>query len=322
MGKVKFYFNTKSLTYEKVQLKWTDRLFKLLSYLATGIVFAVATVLIAYNFIDSPKEKQLKRQIKSMQYEYDLLNSKMDEVQMVLNSMQERDDNIYRMIFESEPLPENMRSAGFGGIAKYREMEERGNPEMVIETAKRLDKISKAMVIQSKSFDKVVELAKNKKQLLACMPAIQPLQKNKVKHMSGFGYRMHPIYKTQDFHPGIDFSAPLGTPIYATGDGTVTLADSRGDGYGIHVVINHGFGFQTLYGHMSKTKARVGQKVKRGEVIGYVGSTGLSTAPHVHYEIIKSGNKINPINYFYKDLSPAEYQALIERAEQSNQSFD
>ena len=322
MSKVKFYFNTKSLTYERIQVKWIDRIKKFLTYLATGIVFAVVTLLIAYRFIDSPKEKQLKREIQQMSYNYEDLNQRLEQMTYVLNDMQDRDDNIYRMIFEADPIPSSIRKAGFGGVDRYKELEGIGTNDLVLETTKKLDGLAKAMYIQSKSFDEVVKLAKNKKLLLASMPAIQPISKLNLKNVSGFGSRMHPIYKTPDFHPGMDFSAPQGTPIYSTGEGVVQRADNLAQGYGNHVVVKHGFGFETLYGHMSRIKVRVGQKVKRGEVLGYVGSTGLSTAPHVHYEVIKGGQKINPINYFYNDLSPKEYQALIEMAEKSNQSFD
>ncbi|HEY6161380.1 MAG TPA: M23 family metallopeptidase, partial [Bacteroidia bacterium] len=221
------------------------------------------------------------------------------------------------------PIADNIRKAGFGGVDRYKELQGYQNSELVIETTKKLDRIAKQMYIQSKSFDEVIKLAKGKEKMLASIPAIQPISKKFLRHEpSGYGWRTHPIYKTAQFHPGMDFAAPLGTPIYATGDGVVERADDGESGYGNHVVINHGFGYQTLYGHMSRIACTVGQKVKRGQIIGYVGSTGLSTAPHCHYEVIKNGEKINPVNFYYNDLSPAEYQQLIELSSKSSQSFD
>jgi murein DD-endopeptidase MepM/ murein hydrolase activator NlpD len=187
-----------------------------------------------------------------------------------------------------------------------------------------MDRITKQLYIQSKSFDEVVQLAKSKERLIASIPAIMPINQKDLAHSvtSGFGWRTHPIYKTQEMHPGMDFSAEQGTPIYATGDGVVEVADNLAQGYGNHVVINHGFGYQTLYGHMSRIACTIGKKIKRGQLIGYVGSTGLSTAPHLHYEVIKNGEKTNPINYYYNDLSPQQYQLMVELSKKSTQSFD
>lgn len=323
MSKVKYKFNTKSLTYEKVRVTIRQRIFQVLSYLAIGVVFAVVTMIIAYNFIDSPKEKQLRREADVMKLQYDLLNKKMNQVQTVLNDLQDRDDNIYRVIFEAEPIPNSIRQAGFGGSDRYKDLEGYDNSELMKETTERLDKITKQLYIQSKSYDDVVKMAKSKEQLIASIPAIMPLNNKDLKHMpSGYGWRTHPIYKTQEFHPGMDFTAEQGTPIYATGDGKIETADALAHGYGNHVVINHGFGYKTLYGHMSKIVAKVGAKVKRGELIGYVGSTGLSTGPHVHYEVIRNGEKVNPINFYYNDLSPEQYQVMLELASKSTQSYD
>jgi murein DD-endopeptidase MepM/ murein hydrolase activator NlpD len=323
MSKIKFYFNTKSLTYEKVQVKFLDRVKRVLGFLVTGIVFAAITMFFAYSYFDSPKEKKLKREIEVMEYQYDLLRERINQLEVVMNNLQERDDNIYRVIFEADPIPGTIRNAGFGGIDRYKKLEGLSNSELLVGTTQKLDQLAKKMYIQSKSFDELVKLANGKETMLASIPAIQPISNKNLRHMaSGFGYRTHPIYKTTHFHSGMDFSAPIGTPIYATGDGTVERADNTAQGYGNHVVINHGFGYKTLYGHMSRFNVRPGKKVKRGEIIGYIGSTGISTAPHLHYEVIKGGNKINPINYYYNDLSPAEYQAMIELASTSNQSFD
>jgi murein DD-endopeptidase MepM/ murein hydrolase activator NlpD len=323
MSKIKFYFNTKSLTYEKVQVKLWDRVKRILGFLFTGLAFAAVTMFFAYTYFDSPKEKQLRREIETLTYQYEILNERMERVSMVMQNLQERDDNIYRVIFEAEPIPSEMRNAGFGGVDRYKELEGLSNSDLLISSSRKLDKLSKQIYIQSKSFDEIVKMANNKSILLASIPAIQPISNKNLRRMaSGFGYRTHPIYKTTHFHTGMDFSAPVGTPVFATGDGTVERADNLAQGYGNHIVINHNFGYKTLYGHLSRFAVRAGKKVKRGDLIGYIGSTGMSTAPHLHYEVIRNNQKVNPVNYYYNDLSPEEYQAMIELSSQSNQSFD
>jgi hypothetical protein len=323
MSKINYKFNTKSLTYERVDVPLKQKVFRVLSYLATGLVFATLTILVAYRYIDSPKEKQLRREINELTLQYELLNDRMSEISEVLDDLQERDNNIYRTVFEAEPISDDVRKSGFGGVSRYKHMHGFNSSNLMVETAERLDRISKQLYVQSKSFDEVAKLAKNKENMLASIPAIQPISNKDLKRQaSGFGWRTHPIYKTQEFHPGMDFSAPQGTEIYATGDGVVETADARAQGYGNHVVINHGYGYKTLYGHMLKFAVRRGQKVKRGQLIGYVGSTGLSTGPHVHYEVIKGDKKVNPINFYYNDLTPEQYQKLIEISSQPSQSFD
>ena len=323
MSKVKYRFNTKSLTYEKVKVTFMDRFWRFTSYLAIGLVFATGTIILAYKFLDSPKEKMLRREIEALQLQYNLLDKKMDQAQLVLNDLQDRDDNIYRVIFESEPIPNSIRQAGFGGSDRYSVFDNFDNAQLLKTTTERLDIISKQLYIQSKSFDEVVKLAKNKEQMMMSIPAIMPINNKDLRRQpGGFGWRTHPIYKTPEFHPGMDFAAEQGTPIYATGDGVVETADANAQGYGNHVVINHGFGYQTLYGHMSKRAVRVGKKIKRGELVGYVGSTGLSTAPHIHYEVIKNGEKVNPINFYFNDLTPQQYQVMLEMSSKSSQSFD
>ncbi len=323
MSKVKYKFNTKSLTYEKVTVPIRKRVGQVLSYLATGLVFATITILLAYKYLDSPKEKQLQREIAELTLQYDLLNSRMGEVTDVLDDIEERDNNIYRTVFEAEPIPASIRKAGFGGVERYSELQGYNNTDLMIKTSKRLDRISKQLYIQSKSFDEVVKLVQGKEKLLASIPAIQPISNEDLSHQpGGFGWRTHPIYKTPEFHPGMDFSAQEGTEIYATGDGRIERADNTAQGYGNHVVINHNYGYVTLYAHMTRFVVQVGQQVKRGQLIGYVGSTGLSTSPHVHYEVHKNGQKINPINFYYNDLTPEQYQKLIELSSQSSQSFD
>lgn len=323
MSKIRYRFNNKSLTYEKVKTSPRQIILRFLSYIATGLVFSAVVIAFAYRFLQSPREKQLERELTKMELQYEILDKKLGLVEAVLEDIQNRDDDIYRVIFEAEPIAENIRKAGFGGANRYKELEGYDNSELLTEATRKLDKISKQLYIQSKSFDEVFEMAKNKAEMLASIPAIQPLSNKELKRLaSGFGYRTHPIYKIRHMHTGLDFSAPVGTEVYATGNGTVVAVKSEARGYGKHIIISHGYGYQTLYGHMSGFAVKPGQKIKRGEVIGYVGSTGTSTAPHLHYEVIKSGDKINPINFFYNDLTPEEYQKMLEISSQSNQSFD
>lgn len=324
MSKVKYRFNTKSLAYEKVKTTFKERFWHLSGYLATGLVFATVTVILSQQFIQSPNEKKKDREIEALQLQYDLLNRKMEQAEKVLADLETRDDNIYRTIFEADPLPSSIRYGGTGGSDRYRVFESYRNEELLRNTTERMDRLTRRLYIQSKSFDDVVMLAKDKARLLASIPAIMPMNQKDLAHAvtSGFGWRTHPIYKTIVFHQGMDFSAETGTPIYATGDGIVDKAERLQQGYGIHVVLDHGYGYKTLYGHMSKMTVKRGQRVWRGQLIGYVGSTGLSTAPHIHYEVIKDGERVNPINYYYNDLSPEQYETLVEISKREAQSFD
>lgn len=322
MPKAKYYFNTSSLKYEKVVVSIRKKLLRVLGFLATAVVFSVIIVVIAYSYLDSPKEKQLIRELNELTLQYELLEQRFSQATNVLRDLQRRDDNIYRVIFEAEPIPETVREAGYGGINKYRELEGYENSDLMVDAFKKLDKLEKQLYIQSKSFDEIFKLAKNKNVMLASIPGIQPVKGAQSTVASGFGFRIHPIYKTTMMHTGIDFTAPIGTPIYAAGIGTIETVEHNGRGYGNNVIINHGFGYKTLYGHMSKINVRNGQKVNRGDIIGFVGNTGSSTGPHLHYEVIRNGNKINPINFFYNDLTPAEFEKMLELSSQQNQSFD
>lgn len=321
--RIKYFYNTESLKYEKVEKSVKKTLLRTFGFLCAALVFGFVIVVLAYTYIDSPKEKILKQDIDQLTYQYDIMKDRMNDMDIILKDLQQRDDNIYRVIFEADPIPLETRNSGFKSNAKYRNIEKSNYSSLIRETQKKLDFITKEIYIQSKSYDQLYSLAKSKNQFLSCIPAIQPVSNKNLKHMaSGFGYRIHPIYKTVKFHEGMDFTAPVGTEIYATGDGVIEEANAEGRGFGNHVIINHGFGYQTLYAHMSRMKVRNGQKVKRGQVIGYVGSTGLSTAPHLHYEVHKNKRVLNPINYYYSDLTPEEYEKMIELSKNSNQSFD
>lgn len=327
MAKVKYYYDPRTLSYRKIERNWRHRMRDLGLFLLTAFMFAFVFYVLADNFVDSPKEKRLKRELDNMVLQYEIMNQRLNQVSLVLEDMQYRDDNIYRVIFEAQPIPNEIRRAGFGGANRYKNLEGYSNSDIIIDTRKKLDIITKEAYVQSKSFDDVLELAKNKDKMLMSIPAIQPVANEDLKRIaSGYGHRIHPIYKVRKMHTGMDFTAPIGTPIYATGDGYIAGDNEArqvgGTGYGGYLVINHGYGYQTLYAHMSKIVAKPGQQVKRGDVIGYVGNTGSSTGPHLHYEVIKNGEKINPINFYYNDLTPEEYELMIQISTNANQSFD
>ncbi len=323
MAKVKYYYDTKTLSYKRIKLSNVKKIKNLLYFLIGSAFTGLVMVIIFFQFFDSPKEKILNREIKQLSAQYDFVQEKLQQVELVLDDIQQRDDNIYRVIFEADPIPKSIRKAGYGGVNRYQYLTGYNNAELVISTTKKIDQITKQLYIQSKSFDDIIELAKNKANMLASIPAIQPVSNKNLSRMaSGYGQRIHPIYKTKKFHAGMDFSAKLGTPIYATGDGKILKVRRSRRGYGNHVIINHGYGYKTLYAHMSKYIVKRGQKVNRGDVIGYVGSTGTSVAPHLHYEVHKDGKKINPVNFYYNDLTPDQYEKMLEISSQNNQSFD
>jgi len=325
MKKVKYYYDSENLAYRKIKpLKRRSFAYIALFLISSGL-FGVLSFIVLLNtpYFETPKDRLQAREIDNLKLRYAILNKKMDQIDEVMGSIEERDNNLYRVYFNTSPIPMEQRKAGFGGVNRYKELEGYNNSELVTNATKRIDVLSKELVVQSKSLDEILKLAKEKNKLLAAIPAIQPIRNENLKQMaSGFGYRSDPFTKARKFHAGMDFTAKSGTPIFATGEGVVEKADNTASGYGNHIVIRHGFGYETLYGHMSKINIRPGQKVKRGDVIGVVGSTGTSTAPHLHYEVIKQGSKINPINFFYNDLTAEEYEKMIEISSQSNQSFD
>ncbi len=323
MPKSKYRFNPETLSYDKIKLSFKNKLLKFLTRFATSIVVAVILIVVLSIFFDFPKERILKRENVQLLLQYEIMNKQINRITKLLQGVQMRDDNIYRMIFEVEPIPSSIRKAGFGGINRYAKLQSLENAELVIETAKKLNIIETQLYIQSKSYDEIIDLAKNKEKMLQSIPAIMPLSNKDLKRTaSGWGYRIHPIYKIRKFHYGMDFSAPTGTEIYATGNGTIILTKYSRRGYGNHIVIAHGYGYKTLYAHLSKILVKKGEKVKRGDVIGLVGNTGLSVSPHIHYEVHKNNKKINPVNYYFNDLSPEEYEKMIEISLKSGQSFD
>ena len=321
MSRVYYRLNTKSLAVERVKKSLWDWLKVALRYLLAGTLFSVIVLFIGYTFFDSPKERMLRREVDQFRVQYDLLNDRLDVLASVLDDIQERDDHIYRVIFEADPIPRPIRDAAFGGIDRYAHLAGYQNTELISHTMQRVDQLASQLYIQSKSYDEVFQLALNKADMLASIPAIIPISRGTDRLISGYGMRIHPIYKTMRMHTGVDFTAPPGTPIYATGNGVVVRAERNNYGYGRMVVIDHGYGYETLYAHMSEFNVRRGQTVQRGEVIGKVGNTGTSTAPHLHYEIHRNGRAVNPVHYFYNDLTPEEFEIIIERASRVNQSL-
>tara|TARA_R110001583_G_scaffold77754_2_gene211474 strand:- start:903 stop:1874 length:972 start_codon:yes stop_codon:yes gene_type:complete len=323
MSKVKYYYDSESLSYKKIERKKRNT-FKYASvFLLASALFGFLFVSIAGQYVESPKEKALNRELQHMQFQFEILNKKMEEAETVLANVADRDNNIYRVYFEANPIPEEQRKAGFGGINRYKDIEGFDNSKLIIESNKRLDILQKQIVVQSKSLDEIAILAEEKEKLLTAIPAIQPVSNEDLTRMaSGYGMRSDPFTKARKMHWGMDFTAPRGTPIYASGDGVVVRADSRASGYGKHIRIDHGFGYVSLYAHLYKYNVRKNQKVKRGDLIGFVGSTGRSEAPHLHYEISKDGNRINPINFYYGSLSAEEFNTLLEHASLENQSLD
>jgi murein DD-endopeptidase MepM/ murein hydrolase activator NlpD len=321
MTKIKYQFNTKSLAVEAVKEGFWDKAKRFLRVVLAGMVFSVIVLIIGYTFFDSPKERILLREIEQYKVQFQLINDDLDMLFRVVEDMAHRDDQIYRVIFEAEPIPRTVRDAAYGGADRYEEFEGFDNSSIITSTTERIDQLETKLYVQSLSYDEVFEMAKNKADMLASIPAIVPIEKGTQRLVSGFGPRIHPIYKTLRPHTGVDFTAPTGTPIYSPGNGIVKTVERNRHGYGLMVVIDHGYGYETLYAHLNQFNVRKGQEVKRGEIIGFVGNTGVSTAPHLHYEVIRQGKKVNPVNYFFNDLTPEEFEYIIEVASRVNQSL-
>jgi len=323
MAKRKFIYDPESLSYRQVDSKPGKWIMIFLAGLITGAGILLFILASPNAIFQTPREKELVRENENLKLNYDILNKKFNKIELVLNDIKERDNNIYRTIFEADPIPNEVREAGYGGVDLYKNLEGHTNTDLIKNTMQQAEQIEKQLVVQSESFDQVVKLAKDKEKMLSHIPAIQPVENKDLTRMaSGYGWRIHPILKTRRMHYGMDFTAKTGTPIYATADGVVKHAGWKANGYGNHVVIDHGYGYETLYAHMSKVAVKNRQKVKRGQIIGYVGNTGLSAGPHCHYEVQINGKKVNPINYYYNDLSAEQYANLRKLASVENQSLD
>lgn len=324
MAKIKYYFDTVTCKYERVRIKRSDVFLNFTGFLVITLILAIGIVTVFNRYFESPAATMLRKENEELLFYYKLLEKESKESQKLLAALQERDDNIYRVIFEANPLPQSIRDGGIGGSNRYKSLFEKGleKEDLIVNSFEKIAKLRRKMYIQTLSYDSIIKFAESKSKMLAAIPAIQPIENKELNRLaSGFGFRIHPIYKVKKLHTGVDFSAPRGTPIYATGDGVIVSVKSSIGGYGKEVEIDHGFGYITKYAHMENFKVRNGQRVKRGECIGYVGSTGASTAPHLHYEVIHNGTKVNPVHFFFNDLNAEEYEKILELASIENQSF-
>ncbi len=323
MPRLKYKFNPSTLNFEKISYGIRDYTISALRYLFAGLVIGAIGVVLYASFFKDPETARLSREVKFLKGQISELNNQIDTLELFVTDLEEKDDNVYRSIFGAEPYPEHLRKGGIGGSDRYRDLKGFDNSEYIIEIQKRINRLQRALVSQSKSFEEVYELAKSKDTMLKCIPAIQPVSNKDLKRLaSGFGMRIHPIYKIAKMHTGLDFTADIGTEIYATGDGIVESIESKYSGYGQHVIINHGFGYESLYAHMSRVAVSPGQRIRRGQIIGYVGNTGASTGPHLHYEVMKNGEKVDPSFYFYSDITPEQYEDMLKRSANAKQSFD
>ncbi|MBL0743950.1 M23 family metallopeptidase [Chryseolinea lacunae] len=324
MARIKYYYDTETCKYERVKTRTSDVVLNALGLLSLTVAMAVGLLILYSNYFESPKELILQNEVKELEFYYEKMTKEVQSLSAILDNVEHRDDNIYRVVLGAEPIEKSIRHAGVGGVDRYADIKEKSfsRKDMVVSLSEKVDLLRRKLYIESKSQDEVVTLAEKKEKLYAAIPAIQPISnKQLVALASGFGWRTHPIYKVKKMHTGIDFAASIGTPIYATADGTVAEVKVQFSGYGKSVEVDHGFGYRTRYAHMHDFAVRAGQNVKRGDLIGYVGNTGLSTAPHLHYEVLIKGSQVDPVHYFYNDLSAAEYEKVLELASIENQSL-
>lgn len=319
MGKNKYRFNTQSLTYEKVEHSTKKIILMGITYIVIFIIIGFAFMFIWLYFFPSAREFELMEENAALRNQYSILDSKIERLENLYTDIAQRDNDIYRVIFEANPISDQIRNSGANRGKLYTDLQKKTNNDIVLECGRQLDVLEKKVYIQSLSFDTIIALAQNKKDMLQCIPAIQPVKN--YKYISGFGYRMHPIYKTLRLHSGVDLSAPIGTKVYATGNGVVKKTDYA-RGYGKMVLIDHGYNYQTVYAHLSKMLVKPGQKITRGDVVGLVGNTGISTGAHLHYEVRYHGTPVNPVNYYINDLTPAEFDVILQLSKETNQSFD
>ncbi|MDG5799172.1 M23 family metallopeptidase [Marinilabiliaceae bacterium ANBcel2] len=323
MSKVKYRYNPETLSYDRIETGFKYHLSRFFTYSIFSALLGIVYFFTYTYLFDSPREIQLERENSRLISQYEIISKKLNQVKLVLDDIQQRDENVYRVIFNADSIPNTIRRAGYGGIDRYRYLEDMDNSQLVINTSNTLDGIMKQLYVQSKSFDEIIELTKRKEDMLRCVPAIQPLSNRDLRRTaSGFGWRTDPIYGTRRFHEGMDFSAPTGTEIYATGDGVVTRVRSSAIGYGKHIILDHGFGYSTLYAHMDDFNVSVGDEVNRGDVIGYVGNTGKSTAPHLHYEVRVNNKAVDPAHYYFQDLTTEQYEEMIRISSNNNRTFD
>jgi len=322
MRKVYYIYNPKTRTYDRVYPTVRQRVMSFLRSLFVGMGFGIGAFLLFLWIFGTPSEKELRIENSRLQAQYDVLSHRLDEALTVMKDLQQRDDNLYRVMLQADPIADPVRRASYGGTNRYEELMDLANADLVVNTTQKMDMLDRQLYIQSQSFDEVVKLCKENDEKLKCIPAIQPVANKDLKYTaSGYGLRIDPIYNTTKFHEGMDFSANIGTPVYATGNGVVTKAGWQ-SGYGKIIKIDHGYGYETWYAHLNDMDVRVGQKVVRGQVIGEVGNTGKSTGPHLHYEVHVKGRVVNPVNYYFMDLNADDYDKMIQMAENHGKVYD
>jgi len=324
MARIKYYYDTETCKYERIKTSTGDLILNTLGIVCLTVAMAVGLLILYGTYFESPKELMLKNEVKEMEFYYENLSAEVEKLHKQLSNIEYRDDNIYRVVLGAEPIDKSIREAGVGGLDRYEDIKNKSilHADLITKLSESVDNLRRKIYIESKSQDDVVNLAESKEKLFAAIPAIQPVaNKQLIALASGYGLRIHPIYKVKKMHTGIDFAAAIGTPIYATADGVIDKLNVSFSGYGKMIEIDHGFGYRTRYAHMHGFAVRQGQKIKRGDLIGYVGDTGLSTAPHLHYEVFVNGVHANPVHYFFNDLNPAEYEKIIELASIEKQSL-
>ena len=324
MSKDKYYYNPKTCKFERIKKTKKEIFINIIGFLLI-VLFSSFIVLNIYDtYFESPKIVELRKENQELETHFEILNKEVNVAYKMLENLEERDDNIYRIIFEAEPIPSTIRQAGVGGINRYKELID-GNlkrEELLVDNYIKIDELKRKLYIQTKSYDELFNMANNKEDLIAAIPAIQPIYNKDLRRVaSGYGMRIDPFLKVRRMHYGLDFSVKKGTPIYATADGKVVIIKSSFGGLGKHIYLDHGNGYRTVYAHLNKFNVKKGQKVKRGELIAYSGNTGRSTSPHLHYEVHKNGEKVNPINFFFNDLTPSQYEEVIRIASIENQAL-
>ena len=323
LKKVKYFYNTHTLRYEKLTVPLRVKLLRIFGFIAASLVTAALIVWIGFRYIGSPNEKILRQQVNDYEDNYKIMNHRLEQVQEQMAELEKRDNKVYRAIFEANPIPDSARSKQKEKTEELTLVQRLNDNELLKSMTAQLNSLTSRAAFQLKSYDEIDLMVKDKQKLLSSIPAIQPISNKDLKSLaSGFGNRIDPVYKITKFHAGLDFAAAQGTPIYATADGRVKTSTREEGGYGNHVIIDHGYGYETLYGHMVRIKARAGNNIRRGEVIGWVGNTGKSTGPHCHYEVHKNGTPVDPVYFFYNDLSPDQFDRLVKQAAVSNQSLD
>ena len=322
MRKVYYIYNPKTRTYDRIYPTMRQRVMSYLRRLFVGMGLGAGSFIVLLLIFGSPSEKDLRMENSRLQAQYHILSSRLDESLQVMKGLQQRDDNLYRVMMQADPVADALRTPSYNKTNRYEDLMELPSAKLVVNTTQKMDLLERQLYIQSKSFAEVLALCKKHDEMLECIPAIQPVSNKDLKQTaSGYGTRIDPIYKTVKFHSGMDFSANVGTPVYATGNGVVRKAGWEGL-YGNCIQIDHGFGYVTRYAHLSKIDVRVGQKVVRGETIGKVGTTGKSTGPHLHYEVMVKGQIVNPVNYYFMDLNADDYDRMVEIAANHGKVFD